>query len=144
MKFSKEFFWRKKEGGNNCTYSLVLLCLLRMPEQKMSSTLATSSTLAIAIKTKKMFKLSQRLCFSLVGLMAILFDNIAIQWRMWREENIVQFSQVDVTTKFCIRCYLYRKLKIYNKNNISMMFKQVLFDDFDSMLLSSLNTTLNP
>ena len=30
------------------------------------------------------------------------------------------------------------KLKIYNENNILMMFKQVLFDDFDSMLPSSL------
>ena len=28
---------------------------------------------------------------------------------------------------------------IYNKNNILMMFKKVLFNDFESMLLSSLN-----
>ena len=30
------------------------------------------------------------------------------------------------------------EIKIYNKNNILMMFKLVLFDDFESMLLSSL------
>ena len=32
--------------------------------------------------------------------------------------------------------------KIYVKNNIQLMFKQVLFDDFDSMLLSSLLASL--
>ena len=30
--------------------------------------------------------------------------------------NKVLFSQVHVTTEFCIRRYLYGKLKIYNKN----------------------------
>ena len=31
-----------------------------------------------------------------------------------------------------------QEIKIYNKNNILMMFKLALFDDFDSILLSSL------
>ena len=30
-------------------------------------------------------------------------------------------------------------IKIYNQNNILMMFKKVLFNDFELMLLSSLN-----
>ena len=32
---------------------------------------------------------------------------------------------------------------MFNKNNISMMFEQVLFDDFESMLLSSLEKREN-
>ena len=35
--------------------------------------------------------------------------------------------------------YTMRNTKNNNKNSISMMFKKVLFNDFESMLLSSLN-----
>ena len=49
----------------------------------------------------------------------------------------VLFSQVGVTTKFSNSMFFKIK-KNYNKNNILMIFRYVLFDDFDSMLLSSL------
>ena len=49
----------------------------------------------------------------------------------------VLFSQVGVTTKFSNSMFFKMK-KNYNKKNILMIFRYVSFDDFDSMLLSSL------
>ena len=55
-------------------------------------------------------------------------------------ENKVQFSKVYVITKFSASMIF--KLKSYIKNNNLMIFNQVFFDDFHSMLQSSLSNLI--
>ena len=74
----------------------------------------------------------------------------------WNEMHVIQIgivltnfliwnlADVYVLHDLILKGALFHAFKIYIKNNILMMFKLVLFDDFDLMLLSSLkNVTID-